>query len=92
MGGVLFLIGSGIYHHSLLIAGEMGFGDTLSYAAEVILMIASITVTIWVCEKCGYENAPNEGRVLRQLRQPPSGLVAQGCIDRPKGQKQERAG
>ncbi len=39
-------------------AGEMGFGDTLSYAAEVILMIASITVTIWVCEKCGYENAP----------------------------------
>lgn len=26
--------------------------------AEVIFMIASMIVSIWTCEKCGYENGP----------------------------------
>ena len=26
--------------------------------AEVIFMIASMMVTIWTCDKCGYENGP----------------------------------
>ena len=26
--------------------------------AEVIFVIASMIVTIWICDKCGYENGP----------------------------------